>query len=168
MADRSSASELRAQARDRRRREADTRQTDGADDVKSAAREAASAAAYGATVAAGQALTQGAESESRRPAAEPSSRGDGVAGAKPNEVKAAVAHARDQLEAVQGRPVESVSGVERTRDGWVVDLEVVELSRIPETTDVLATYEVVLDDRGNLKRYARRRRYHRADAEERS
>ena len=44
--------------------------------------------------------------------------------------------------------------------------EVVEVSRVPPTTDVLASYEVALDDDGNLRRCTRRRRYYRSSAEE--
>lgn len=99
-----------------------------------------------------------AEDERREP--EPAARG-----AELDDVRRAVAAAREQLSALQSRPIESVSGVARTRDGWVVTLEVVELARIPESTDILATYDVVLDDDANLQRYSRGRRYHRSQAD---
>jgi len=38
-------------------------------------------------------------------------------------------------------------------------VEVVEVRRIPDTTDVLALYEVTVDDDGALEGYRRRRRY---------
>jgi hypothetical protein len=74
--------------------------------------------------------------------------------------------ARDQLEDLLGRPVESVSSLERTHDGWVLSLEVVEVKRVPETMDVLASYEMELDDDLNLRRYQQARRYHRARADD--
>jgi hypothetical protein len=43
---------------------------------------------------------------------------------------------------------------------------VLELRRIPETSDVLATYEVELDDDGSLTGYRRVKRYTRAQTEE--
>jgi hypothetical protein len=86
-------------------------------------------------------------------------------GASPDEATETVQRARRQLSALLERPVESVSAFERTHDGWLVALEVVEVSRIPESTDVLASYEVELDDDRNLKRYARVRRYNRAQAD---
>jgi len=49
-------------------------------------------------------------------------------------------------------------------DGWLVTLEVVEVSRIPESTDVLASYEVDLDDSCGIRRYARVGRYTRSQA----
>ena len=86
-------------------------------------------------------------------------------GAAPDDAKATVKQAREQLEALLELPVESVSGFERTRNGWLVTLEVLELSRIPESTDVLASYEMELDDDRNLVRYTRGRRYHRSQAD---
>ena len=58
-----------------------------------------------------------------------------------------------------------VSGISRTPNGWTVTLEVVELRRIPESTDVLATYEVELDGDGRYLGFSRGRRYSRSQAE---
>jgi hypothetical protein len=69
---------------------------------------------------------------------------------------------REQLQQLLGRPVESVLGVDRDHGNWVVTAQVVELERIPNTTDVLAEYEAVLNSRGEVVRYHRSRRYHRA------
>ena len=69
--------------------------------------------------------------------------------------------AREQLQDLLERPVESVSSLERTHNGWVLALEVIELNRIPESTDVLASYEMELDDNLDLRRYQQVRRYHR-------
>ncbi len=44
-------------------------------------------------------------------------------------------------------------------------MEVVELERIPETTSVLASYHVVLDQEGQLVSYQRGRRYRRAQVD---
>ena len=75
------------------------------------------------------------------------------------------ARAREILETLSGADVESVSGLERFHDGWRVTVEAVEVRRIPESTDVLATYDVELDDDGDLVRYERRRRYARAQSD---
>jgi hypothetical protein len=66
-----------------------------------------------------------------------------------------------QLAALSGQEVEGVTALERTDDGWKVQIEVVELRRIPSTTDVLASYEVVVDSDGDLEGYRRVRRYTR-------
>jgi len=87
-----------------------------------------------------------------------------IAGADPGDVADAARKAREQLGALLEREPESVSALERTRDGWLVTLEVLELSRIPESTDVLASYEVDLDSDLGLRRYARVGRYTRSQA----
>ncbi|MEU0372323.1 gas vesicle protein [Streptomyces sp. NPDC006283] len=69
--------------------------------------------------------------------------------------------AADQLSELLGRPPESVSALKRTEDGWEADVEVLELERIPDTTSVLASYKVSLDDEGDLVEYRRTRRYTR-------
>jgi hypothetical protein len=76
-----------------------------------------------------------------------------------------VERARRQLRELRGADAESVSSIRRTSDGWRVGLEVVELHRIPESTDVLATFEVTLDGDGNLLTFERTRRYYRSEAE---
>jgi|SRR5690348_12703144 len=73
--------------------------------------------------------------------------------------------ARALLQELSGSDVESVSAIDRTRDGFRITLEAVEVRRIPESTDVLATYDVELDDDGDLVRYERRRRYARSQSD---
>ena len=71
--------------------------------------------------------------------------------------------AREEVAAVTGRRVESISGFHRDREnGWVVDVEVLELKRVPNTMDLLATYSVTLSEDGDVQGFERRRRYHRA------
>ena len=75
--------------------------------------------------------------------------------------------AREQVHELTGRQVEAVLGVRRADDGgWEALVEVVELRRVPETTDVLASYLLVLDDDCNLQEYRRTRRYFRNQVEE--
>jgi hypothetical protein len=56
------------------------------------------------------------------------------------------------------KPV-GITGVEPTDDGWRVEVEVVEDGRIPSTSDIMALYEVDLDQNGELLAYRRTRRY---------
>jgi hypothetical protein len=86
-------------------------------------------------------------------------------GGTPEETSDVVGRAREQLRALRGEEPESLSSLERTPSGWVATFEVVELARVPDSTDVMASYEVVLDDRKNVVRYARVRRYYRSQAE---
>ena len=71
------------------------------------------------------------------------------------------ARAASQLLELTGKEPEGVTGLERNDDGWHVQVEVLEVRRIPSTTDVLALYEVSTDDRGELMGYRRLRRYTR-------
>jgi len=77
---------------------------------------------------------------------------------KPTAMEIARTAARQLME-LSGRQPESVIGIERTEDGWDVELEVVESRRIPDSTDILATYRVQVDGDGDLTGYHRARRY---------
>jgi gas vesicle protein GvpO len=81
-----------------------------------------------------------------------------------DELARALEAAKQQLRSLQGADAETVSAFERTENGWRVTLEVVELRRIPETTDVLASYAVEVDGDGSLLAYERIRRYTRTEA----
>ncbi|MBO0786182.1 MAG: gas vesicle protein [Actinobacteria bacterium] len=74
--------------------------------------------------------------------------------------KAAEAGLRSIIELV-GKQPEGVTAVERTEDGWLVGVEVLEDQRIPSSADVLALYEADLDDDGTLASYHRVRQYSR-------
>jgi hypothetical protein len=79
----------------------------------------------------------------------------------------AIERVRRELPALLGHPVDSVLGLEPDDDkGWKVTVQVVELSRIPHSTDVLGAYSVELDEHGELIAYKRRRRYYRNQADE--
>ncbi len=64
--------------------------------------------------------------------------------------------------------VESVIAVQRNDDGWQVGVEVVESHRIPDSADILAIYEVCVDEEGELLSYRRTRRYARGQTMGRS
>ncbi|MFE5854341.1 gas vesicle protein [Streptomyces sp. NPDC056500] len=72
----------------------------------------------------------------------------------------------ESLERLIDHPTEGVSAVSRSDDGWCVVVDVLEVARIPDTTSLLASYEVQLDQRGDLMEYRRVRRYRRGAADE--
>ena len=80
----------------------------------------------------------------------------------------AVERVRADFPALLGRPIESVLGVQRAEDndGWQVIVQVIELARIPRTTDVLGAYAVTIDNDGEVLSYRRRRRYNRSQTDE--
>ena len=90
-------------------------------------------------------------------------------GSSSNKKRAAevVREARQQLTELTGRQAEAVLGIERDEDeGWQVTLEVLELQRVPSTTDLLGCYVVHVDDEGELVEYQRTRRYMRGQPDE--
>jgi Gas vesicle synthesis protein GvpO len=72
--------------------------------------------------------------------------------------------ALQQISALTGKRPQSVTAIDPTEDGWLVEVEVVEIERIPSTSDLLALYEVELDPDGELVGYRRTRRYSRASS----
>ncbi|POX39337.1 gas vesicle protein [Streptomyces sp. Ru73] len=70
--------------------------------------------------------------------------------------------ARAQLAELTGLRPETVTRFERTEDGWVLEAEVLELARVPDTMSLMGLYELVLDEEGVLTGYRRIDRYERA------
>jgi hypothetical protein len=81
--------------------------------------------------------------------------------------KVAARRAAQYVADFTGRHPECVISIDRADAGWKVGVEVVEIRRIPDTTDVLAIYEVRLDRGGRLLSYRRTRRYARGQLDER-
>jgi hypothetical protein len=77
---------------------------------------------------------------------------------KPMEV---LRNARTQLAELTGMDAENVSSFAQTEDGWSLEIEVLELSRVPDTMSLMASYQVELDPEGQLTGYRRVRRYER-------
>ncbi|MFZ4238781.1 gas vesicle protein [Streptomyces sp. SID6139] len=75
--------------------------------------------------------------------------------------------ARGQLAELTGLEAESVSSFEQTEDGWSLEVEVLELSRVPDTMSLMGGYQVELDRDGQLTGYRRVRRYERGRADPR-
>ncbi|MFE7711549.1 gas vesicle protein [Streptomyces sp. NPDC057486] len=80
----------------------------------------------------------------------------------------AMRYAAEQLEELLGRSPESVSAVQSTEGGWEAQVEVMELERIPDTTSVMASYRVKLDQGGELMAYEQTRRYARGEIDRRA
>ncbi|PWI20379.1 gas vesicle protein [Streptomyces sp. Act143] len=74
-------------------------------------------------------------------------------------------NARTQLAELTGMSAETVSSFEQTEDGWSLEVEVLELARVPDTMSLMASYQVDLDPEGQLTGYRRVRRYERGRAD---
>ena len=70
--------------------------------------------------------------------------------------------AKDQLTELTHMKSDTVSALFKDDQGWHVVLEMLEMKRIPESTDMLASYDTLLDEEGNMIKYHRVRRYLRA------
>ncbi|WP_270886809.1 gas vesicle protein GvpO [Pedococcus sp. 5OH_020] len=81
-------------------------------------------------------------------------------------LRRAGAIALDAVGELVGCPAEGVTGIHRADGEWRVTVEVLEVERVPETTDVMASYEVQVDLDGNVTGYTRLRRYLRAEVDE--
>jgi len=90
----------------------------------------------------------------------------GSEGHKRLPLRQVVLRAAGELQDLVGREPESIVGVERMDGEWKVQIEVVESRRIPDTTSILAVYEVVADDNGRMMSYHRSDRYMRGRFEE--
>jgi hypothetical protein len=73
--------------------------------------------------------------------------------------------AKETIGDLTGYQPEAVTGFQWDGESWLVSVDVCELERVPNTTDVMATYVVQLDDQGGLLGYKRDRRYERGHAE---
>jgi Gas vesicle synthesis protein GvpO len=71
-----------------------------------------------------------------------------------------------QIIELTGKHPESVTGVRRSDEGWLVTVEVIEDRRVPSSTDILSTYETEIDGHGELLSYRRVRRYSRGHGDD--
>jgi hypothetical protein len=75
--------------------------------------------------------------------------------------------ARAALTTVQeltGYSPEAATGMEWDGESWCVTVEVLEMARIPNSTDMMGAYQVRLDAHGTLRGYKRMRRFSRGEA----
>jgi multidrug efflux pump subunit AcrA (membrane-fusion protein) len=189
----SDARDRRAADRKRRRNgKPEAEHVEDAAELIEGLKNAASAAAVGAAVGAARALNA---RRGRRPAsaeedglaadepeeeeepdvetdsAEPEAaerepdRAESIEPASPDALRSHVREAKSLLRELLGFDAESVSSVHRTTSGWKVGLVVVEVRRIPDSTDILATYDVQFDEDGGVLGIERTRRYHRSEAD---
>jgi Gas vesicle synthesis protein GvpO len=73
--------------------------------------------------------------------------------------------AAEYVRVLTGRHPESVISIERREGDWCLGVEVIETRRIPDSADILATYEVLLAAAGSLISYRRIRRYTRGQVD---
>ena len=65
--------------------------------------------------------------------------------------------AKSQLAEVTGLKPITVTGSFKDEQGWLITLDMLEMSRIPPATDVLGDYDVLVDEDGNMVKFKRTR-----------
>jgi len=79
------------------------------------------------------------------------------------EMKTLAERAKEQLAEVTGfSPVAAVGGF-KDEEGWHISVDVLEMARLPEATDIIGTYVVTLDPEGNMVKFEKKRARLRGD-----
>jgi len=74
--------------------------------------------------------------------------------------------AKEQLQSILTLDVANVIAASKTDDGWDVKIDLVERKAVPDTQDLLGTYDIILDEEGNIVSYERKKIRKRMDLEE--
>lgn len=73
--------------------------------------------------------------------------------------------AMEKMNRLMGLRPSHLVGIAKEADGWKVTLEAVTRKAIPDSCDILAVYEVYLDDEGNLGSFSRIKLRKRGDTD---
>lgn len=71
----------------------------------------------------------------------------------------AAAAAIQQISGLIAKQPEMVTSIEPDDEGWRIEVEIVEDRRVPSSSDILALYQIELDESGELQAYRRTQRY---------
>jgi hypothetical protein len=64
-----------------------------------------------------------------------------------------------QMTSITGLPPDTISGCDRAEHGWTLSIDMLEHRSVPRTQDLLASFEVALDDEGRVTRWRRTGRF---------
>jgi hypothetical protein len=78
-----------------------------------------------------------------------------VVNAKPMKLREAIKCATIQLRNILGLDLSRIIEASRIEDGWHITVELIERKAVPDTQDLLGTYEVELDRYGDIMGYER-------------
>jgi len=73
--------------------------------------------------------------------------------------------AREELSKITGLELSTTLGAIKEEKGWKVTMEMIEKHSLPDQMDILAVYDVMLDDEGNVIEFNRIRLRKRVDTE---
>ena len=63
--------------------------------------------------------------------------------------------AREEMSGITGLQLSTTLGAVKEEKGWHVSMELIERHAFPDQLDILATYDVILDDDGKLIEFSR-------------
>ncbi len=72
---------------------------------------------------------------------------------------------REELSKVTGLELSTTLGASKDERGWRVSMEMIEKHSIPDQMDILAVYDVIIDDDGKLVEFNRTSLRKRVDTE---
>lgn len=76
-----------------------------------------------------------------------------------------VERAREELGRLTGLELSSTLGTFKDERGWRVSVELIEKKSLPDSMDILALYEVLLDNDGHLLEFGRKKMRKRVDTD---
>ena len=79
------------------------------------------------------------------------------------EIGALIEQARKELSKLTGLKASSTIGARKDEEGWHITVEMVEKESIPDQMDMLAIYETLFDEDGNLLSFERKGMRKRVD-----
>jgi hypothetical protein len=86
--------------------------------------------------------------------------------ARPIKLKEAINSAIEQLQVFLSLELSRVIAASHVEGGWHITIEFIERVAVPDTLDLLGTYEIELDEYGDIISYERRSMRRRMDLEE--
>jgi len=79
------------------------------------------------------------------------------------DIKILAEQAKSQLAEITGLKPITVTGTFKDERGWHIEMDMLEMSRIPPATDVLGDYDVLMDEDGDMVKFERKRTRLRGD-----
>jgi len=65
--------------------------------------------------------------------------------------------AKEQLARMTGFKTVAIVGSYKDEEGWHITADMLEMARVPPSTDIIGTYVAVLDENGDLVRFDKKR-----------
>lgn len=81
------------------------------------------------------------------------------------EIHQLIEAAREELSKVTGLELSTTLGASKDERGWRISMEMIEKHSIPDQMDILAVYDVIMDDNGKLVEFNRTNLRKRVDTE---